>query len=105
LEDAEGDLMTARFGVDARAVGRYAFFDGGSIAIELLEWTAPHRNGDAPINSDQGGRHLALRVDNMAAALERLAASPGVAIRQPNDAGFIYVRTPFGLEIQLLPSS
>jgi hypothetical protein len=38
----------------------------------------------------------------MAAAMERLAASPGVGVREPNEAGFRYVSTPFGLEIQLI---
>jgi catechol 2,3-dioxygenase-like lactoylglutathione lyase family enzyme len=98
-----GDQLTRRFGVDANAEGRFAFFRLAGGLIELLEWTAPNRNETAPLNSDLGGRHLALSVSDMDAAVARLRAAEGVIVREPNDAGYIYCSTPLGLEIQLIP--
>jgi catechol 2,3-dioxygenase-like lactoylglutathione lyase family enzyme len=100
---ADGDLLTRRFGVDANAEGRYAFFRLADTFVELLEWTAPDRDESSPLNSDMGGRHLALSVSDMAAATDRLRGLDGVTVREPNDAGYIYCATPFGLEIQLIP--
>ena len=99
----QGDLLTRRFGIDANAEGKFAFFRLGDSFIELLEWTAPHRNESSPLNSDMGGRHVALSVRDMAAALERLRGIDGVTVREPNDAGYVYCGTAFGLEIQLIP--
>jgi len=98
-----GDTLTRRFGVDANADGRFAFFRHGNALIELLEWTAPGRKDTAPLNSDLGGRHLAISVSDIDSAIERLKAIPGVTVREPNDAGYIYCATPLGLEIQLIP--
>jgi catechol 2,3-dioxygenase-like lactoylglutathione lyase family enzyme len=100
---SNGDQQTRRFGVDANAEGRFAFFRLGDNLIELLEWTAPNRNEAAPLNSDLGGRHLALSVSDIEAAIGRLRAVPGVTVREPNDAGYVYCSTPLGLEIQLIP--
>jgi catechol 2,3-dioxygenase-like lactoylglutathione lyase family enzyme len=97
------DIMSRRFGVDDSATGRYAFFRLGDTAVELLEWNAPDRNDSAPLNSDLGGRHLAISVTDMDAAITRLKAVPGVTVREPNEAGYVYCATSLGLEIQLIP--
>jgi hypothetical protein len=39
----------------------------------------------------------------MPAALEGIGGFPGVEIREPNDRGYVYVKAPFGLEVQLIP--
>ena len=103
LGDPEGDLMMRRFGVNPRATGVFIFFRINGFSVELLGWEAPDRDNKTPRNSDVGGRHLALSVTDMKAATERIAAFDGAEIREPNDAGYIYVKTPFGLEIQLIP--
>jgi catechol 2,3-dioxygenase-like lactoylglutathione lyase family enzyme len=103
LRDDAGDLMAQRYDVDARAIGRYAFIGVGDDKVELLEWTAPDRN-DRPVrNSDLGGRHLALKLDDLDAVAARLARLDGFTVREPNERGFRYVTTPFGLELQLIP--
>jgi catechol 2,3-dioxygenase-like lactoylglutathione lyase family enzyme len=99
----DGDVMTRRFGIDPGASGRYAFLRLGDATIELLAWSAPGQNTIPPLNSDVGGRHLAITVSDMAAAVERLRSVPGVTVREPNDAGYVYCATPLGLEIQLIP--
>lgn len=103
LGDADGDLMTRRFGLDPRATGEFVFFQLGGFAVELLAWDAPGRNETPALNSDAAGRHLALSVTNMEAAKRQIAAFGGAEIREPNDAGYIYVKTAFGLEVQLIP--
>lgn len=103
MRDDEGYSMTARFDVNPRAVGRYAFIGIGDDKVEFLEWEAPNRSKTAPRNSDLGGRHLALKVDDLDAVAARLARLDGFTVREPNERGFRYVTTPFGLEIQLIP--
>jgi catechol 2,3-dioxygenase-like lactoylglutathione lyase family enzyme len=100
---ASGDVLSRRFGIDANASGRFAFFRLDDAFIELLEWSAPGQNQTPALNSDLGGRHLAISVPDMAAALARLREIPGVIVREPNDAGYVYCATPLGLEIQLIP--
>ena len=103
MRDDEGDSMSARYDVNVRAVGRFAFIGAGSDKVELLEWKALNRSVTAPRNSDLGGRHLAVKVDDLDAVAARLARLKGFRVREPNDRGFRYVTTPFGLELQLIP--
>ena len=98
----DDDLLTRRFGVDANASGKWAFLRLGDTLVELLEWSAPGRNETTPLNSDLGGRHIALTVSDMAAATARLREA-GATVREPNDFGYIYCATPLGLEVQLIP--
>lgn len=99
---AEGEQMTRWFGVDATAVSKFAFVEapGGGL-VELLEWQAPERNLLEPLLSDAGGRHLALRPDDLAAAVERLRAYPGVEVLADHER-FVYATTPIGLHVQLM---
>jgi catechol 2,3-dioxygenase-like lactoylglutathione lyase family enzyme len=101
--DDEGDVMTRWFGVHARASYRFAFFALSDSTVELLEWTAPDQHRIHPLNSDHGGRHLAIKTRDLDAALARLQEVPGVSIRARAERGFVYVSTPFGLEVQLIP--
>jgi hypothetical protein len=75
----------------------------GNAPIEFLEWSAPGQVTESARNCDVVGRHLAIRVTDMPAALERIRGFPGTEIRAPNERGYIYVKTPFGLEVQLIP--
>jgi catechol 2,3-dioxygenase-like lactoylglutathione lyase family enzyme len=104
IADANGNRMTGWFGVHAGASCRFAFFALDGATVELLEWSAPDQVRAPARNSDVGGRHLALTVANLDAALATLAAVPGVTIRERNERGFVYVATPFGLELQLIPA-
>ena len=98
----QDDVLTRRFGVDANASGRWAFLRLGDTLVELLEWSAPDRNETTPLNSDLGGRHIAITVSDIATATARLLEA-GATVREPNDLGYIYCATPLGLEIQLIP--
>lgn len=101
--DPGGQRMTDWFGVDADAVSTWAFFRLGDDVVELMQYTAPDQNQSSPRNSDVGGRHLALSTPNFDAAIARLKDQPGVTVRAKTEAGFVYVETPFGLEIQVSP--
>jgi catechol 2,3-dioxygenase-like lactoylglutathione lyase family enzyme len=101
--DPGGQRMTDWFGVDATAESRWAFFRLGDDVVELMEWTQPDPNQSSPRNSDLGGRHLALSTPDLEAAIARVKDQPGVTVRAKTDAGFIYISTPFGLEIQVSP--
>jgi catechol 2,3-dioxygenase-like lactoylglutathione lyase family enzyme len=99
----EGDVMTQLFGVHARASYRFAFFTLGGSTVELLEWTAPDQHRTHPLNSDFGGRHLAIKTTDLDAAIARVSTVPGVTVRARTERGFVYVSMPFGLEVQLIP--
>ena len=99
------DTATRLFGVDPEATAEFAFFRLGDAVVELLEWRGPGRSNLPAGNGDLAGRHLALTVSDMAAALERLREVDGVEVREPNERGYVYVKTPLGLELQLIPAS
>ncbi|MCC6705332.1 MAG: VOC family protein [Thermomicrobiales bacterium] len=105
LGAADGDTMSRRFGVPDRATASFRFVRAGNAPVEFLAWEAPDRSTTPARNCDAGGRHLAVKVTDMPAALERIGAFPGVEIREPNERGYIYVKTPFGLEVQLIPAT
>lgn len=99
----EGDALTRRFGIDSNASGEYAFVRLGESIIELLVWSAPGQHQSPPLNSDWGGRHLALSVRDMPSAIALLGSVEGVVVREANDMGYVYCLTTFGLEVQLIP--
>jgi catechol 2,3-dioxygenase-like lactoylglutathione lyase family enzyme len=101
--DPGGQRMTDWFGVDPTAESRWAFFRLGDDVVELMEWTAPDQNQTAPRNSDVGGRHLAISTPDLDAAIARVKDQPGVTVRAKTESGFVYISTPFGLEIQISP--
>jgi len=103
IVDDAGDSMSRRFGVHVRAHATFAFCIFANVEVELMQWTSPTRSIVSPSNQDAGGRHMAVAVTDMAAVLERVRTFGGCEIREPNERGFIYIKTPFGLEVQLIP--
>jgi glyoxylase I family protein len=103
LGETTGDAMARRLGVHPRATGSFRFYRSGDLLIEFLQWQSPDQITEPARNCDIGGRHLAVSVTDMPAALERIGAFPGVEIREPNDRGYVYVKAPFALEVQLIP--
>jgi catechol 2,3-dioxygenase-like lactoylglutathione lyase family enzyme len=79
--------------------------------LELTAWNVPGANRQPPRNSDLGGRHLALYVDDVPAAAAHIARFPGCMllgtpqiIAEGPIAGdqWVYVRTPIGLYLELV---
>jgi catechol 2,3-dioxygenase-like lactoylglutathione lyase family enzyme len=109
---AEDDWMRTHLGVDPTArVERLRFLRlGTGLNLELFEYTAPDQRREPPLNSDVGGFHLALYVDDFEAALDYLRAAGVDVMGEPTrrtsgpSAGqtWIYFRTPWGLQLELV---
>jgi catechol 2,3-dioxygenase-like lactoylglutathione lyase family enzyme len=105
-------LLAAALGVPAEGrMAHAALRMGPTDTVELTCYQVPGAGRVPPRNSDVGGRHLALHVDDVDAAAAYLAAQPGCTvlggpetITQGPIAGdrWVYVRTPLGLHIELV---
>ncbi|MGP3975807.1 hypothetical protein ACTWQF_17715 [Streptomyces sp. 8N114] len=83
----------------------------GRINLELFEYCAPERSTAQPLNSDIGGHHLALYVDDVDAARAYLSSVPGVTLMEgPNGVAegspvegqrWFYFTTPWGLQMEI----
>ncbi|WP_158711478.1 nitroreductase/quinone reductase family protein [Streptomyces xylophagus] len=112
VEDSEGDWMTRKLGVHPRASAHIAMLRLGPVTnLELFEYTAPDQDRARPRNSDWGGHHFALYVDDVDKAAAYLRAVPGVTILgEPETiedgpiAGdrWVYFTTPWGLHMELI---
>lgn len=112
IADETGEWMHAQLGVHPRArVEKLRFLRlGHGLNLELFEYSAPDQRTEPPRNSDVGGYHIALYVDDFEAALAHLRAhdveimgSPVIRHTGPS-AGqtWVYFRTPWGLQMELL---
>lgn len=112
VQDAAGDWMTRKLGVDATATARIAMLRLGPVTnLELFEYTAPDQRRQLPRNSDWGGHHLAIHVADVDAAAEYLRAQPGVRVLGAPEtitdgpiAGdrWVYFATPWGMQLELI---
>jgi 2-epi-5-epi-valiolone epimerase len=116
LYQAEADLadpaLAAAFGVPAKGtVAKAALRIGPTDNIELSCFSEASASGAPPRNSDVGGRHLAIYVDDVDAAAAYLGSKTGCTslgapetITEGPIAGdrWVYVRTPLGLHIELV---
>jgi catechol 2,3-dioxygenase-like lactoylglutathione lyase family enzyme len=108
------DYMLSRFGVSSDTSVRLAVLRfGATHNLELVEFTGPGQRTDYPPVSDAGGCHLAIHVDDFAAAEAYLRARPELRIRQPHDNGppgqgeeggllSVYFETPFGMRLEII---
>jgi catechol 2,3-dioxygenase-like lactoylglutathione lyase family enzyme len=112
VQDPQGNFMARQLNVDAKARCSIAMVRLGPVSnIELFEYDAPDQRRELPRNSDWGGHHLAIYVDDLEAALEYLRAQPGVTILGEPQlikggpiAGnrWIYFLTPWGLQMEVM---
>ncbi|WP_424213233.1 VOC family protein [Streptomyces sp. BI20] len=112
VEDPDGEWMTRKLAVHPRASAKIAMLRlGAALNLELFEYTAPDQDRRRPLNSDWGGHHFALFVDDVDKAVEYLRAYPGVTILgEPETiedgpiAGdrWVYFTTPWGLSMELI---
>jgi catechol 2,3-dioxygenase-like lactoylglutathione lyase family enzyme len=112
VEDRTGDWMTRQLNVDPRASTHIAMLRLGPVTnLELFEYTAPEQRRELPRNSDWGGHHLAIHVENVDAAVDYLRSVPGVkvlgepqTITEGPIAGdrWVYFITPWGLQMEVL---
>lgn len=109
--DDEGDWMQTQLGVHPRTVIREIRFfrlaNGSN--IELFQYDAADGQAPQPRNSDIGGYHLALYVDDMDAAVEHLRAhdveilgEPVASVGASEGQRWLYFRSPWGLQFELV---
>jgi catechol 2,3-dioxygenase-like lactoylglutathione lyase family enzyme len=96
------DSLARWYHVHPRASVRFAFVRYGRAIIELVAWHTPDQNTVAPSNSDLGGRHLAIAVTDVDAAMAYLKAQPGVTVFERSAWNFVYFTTPWGMTLQIV---
>ena len=107
----DDDWMTVQLGVHPRTVIREIRFLrlGNGSNLELFEYDSADGQSPEPRNSDIGGHHLALYVDDMDAAIAHLRAHDVEIMGEPvASAGaaagqrWLYFRAPWGMQFELV---
>ncbi|MER7001240.1 VOC family protein [Streptomyces sp. NPDC000410] len=110
--DPAGDWMTRKLDVDPAASTNIAMLRlGPALNLELFEYTAPGQRQELPRNSDWGGHHFALYVEDVDKATEYLRQVPGVTILGEPETiedgpitgdRWVYFKTPWGMSMELI---
>ncbi len=109
--DDDGDFMAVQLGVHPRtAIDEIRFYRlGNGTNLEVFSYASADGQAPQPRNSDIGGHHLALYVDDMDAAVAHLqmkgvdimgepVASAGASAGQR----WLYFRSPWGMQFELV---
>jgi catechol 2,3-dioxygenase-like lactoylglutathione lyase family enzyme len=107
-------LMQTAIGVHPEASFRAAMLElTPSVCVELFEWQSPDQDAHMPSPADVGGHHLCVVVDDFDEAVAMLRDRPDVRVYGDGGrlglgrhagARWIYVRTRWGLQIELIGS-
>lgn len=107
----DGNWMTEHLGVHPRStILENRFFRcGGDVIIEVFQYTAPDQRHVLPRNSDIGGHHIALYVDDLDAAIRKLRENnievlgAPTASKGPHEGQrWVYFRAPWGMQFELV---
>jgi catechol 2,3-dioxygenase-like lactoylglutathione lyase family enzyme len=110
---SDGDWMTEHLGVHPRTVMRENrwFRCGDQAVFEVFAYVAPDQRMEPPRNSDVGGHHVALYVDDLDVAVEHLrqrgveVMGGPTASRGPAEGNrWVYFRAPWGMQFELVSS-
>lgn len=109
--DEGDDWMTRHLAVhpDTVMVENRWFRLAGQTLFEVFHYSAPDQQTQPPRNSDVGGHHVALYVDDLDAAVNHLRTA-GVEVldgptasRGPAEGNrWIYFRSPWGMQFELV---
>jgi glyoxylase I family protein len=108
---ADDDWMTEHLNVHPRSVMREnRFFRCGQQAIfEVFQYSAPDQRNAIPRNSDVGGHHVALYVDDLDSAVAYLhergvtvLKGPTASIGPAEGNRWIYFLSPWGMQFELV---
>ncbi len=108
---AQDDWMAEHLNVDPRAVMRQLRFYrcGGQAVFEVFQYDAPAQATDAPRNSDVGGHHVALYVEDLDAAVAYLRSSGVTVLGDPTTSRgasegqrWVYFLAPWGMQFELV---
>ena len=109
--DADGSWMADHLDVDPRAEARINFFRvDGQATFEVFEYRAGDQGWRRPRNSDVGGHHVALYVDDLDVAVAYLREQPGVQVLGTPTTSkgahlgqrWIYFLSPWGMQFELV---
>ena len=106
----DDDWMATHLAVHPRAEMNNRFYRcSGETLLEVFEYDAPDQRTAQPRNSDIGGHHVALYVDDLDAAVAHLQAA-GVEVfagptasKGPGEGNrWIYFLSPWGMQFELV---
>ncbi len=107
----DGDWMQEHLNVDPRAVmTELRFFScGGQAVFEVFEYSAPDQRAVGPRNSDIGGHHVALYVEDLDLAIDYLRARGVEILGDPTASQgpskgqrWVYFLAPWGMQFELV---
>jgi glyoxylase I family protein len=106
----DGDWMAEHLAVHPRATMRNSFFRCGDQAVfEVFEYSAPDQRTTPPRNSDVGGHHVALYVDDLDAAVTyllergvRVLGGPTASSGAHEGQRWVYFLSPWGMQFELV---
>jgi catechol 2,3-dioxygenase-like lactoylglutathione lyase family enzyme len=107
----DDDWMRTHLGVDPRTVIREIRFYrlGRGSNLEVFEYDPADGQAPQPRNSDLGGHHLALYVDDLDAAMATLTERGVEFMGEPTASGqsalgqrWVYFQSPWGMQLELV---
>lgn len=107
----DDNWMSEHLNVDDRAVMRKLHFFrlGGQAIFEVFEYEAPDQRTIVPRNSDIGGHHVALYVEDLDAALDSLHRHGLKVLGEPTTSKgpsegqrWVYFLSPWGMQFELV---
>ena len=108
---SEDDWMTEHLNVDPRTVMRELRFYrcGGRAVFEVFEYEATEQSPDVPRNSDVGGHHVALYVEDLDTAVAYLREAGVIVLGDPTTSRgasegqrWVYFLSPWGMQFELV---
>ncbi|MDC1474229.1 VOC family protein [Candidatus Nanopelagicales bacterium] len=111
FEHVNTDWMEEHLNVHPRAVMKELHFYrlGGRAIFEIFEYSAPDQNLNQPKNSDIGGHHIALYVDDFDSALEfvrdkglQILGEPTLSKNASEGQRWVYFLSPWGMQCELV---
>jgi glyoxylase I family protein len=107
----DGDWMQIHLNVHPRTVMKeLRFFScGGQAIFEVFEYSAPEQVVVGPANSDIGGHHIALYVEDLDIAVDYLRAQGVEVLGEPTlsqgpsrGQRWVYFLAPWGMQFELV---
>jgi len=107
----DSDWMLEHLNVHPRTLMRELHFFrlGGQAVFEVFEYQAPDQRTEVPKNSDIGGHHVAIYVDDLDEAVEylkskgvRVLGDPTVSKNASEGQRWVYFLAPWRLQFELV---
>ena len=107
----DDDWMREHLNVHPKAVMRQLHFYrcGNQAIFEVFQYEAPDQNDDVPLNSDIGGHHVALYVDDLDKAVDHLRQQGVTLLGEPTASSgpslgqrWVYFLAPWGMQWELV---